>query len=92
MNRFFPGDIPRAMNGNAWRSPRRRKYIAAHLSDRATKHEHQADAKNEFADDFCFDMKWLFHFVSFPFVLRFSDLCFTRLYRKQKTRFQITLG
>jgi hypothetical protein len=27
---------------------------ALHLGDRAPKHEHQAEAKKDFADDFCF--------------------------------------
>ena len=36
-----------------------------HLRDRAPKHEHQAKANKDFTDDFCFAMKWLFHFVIF---------------------------
>jgi hypothetical protein len=36
--------------------------IAAHLRDRAPKHEHQAEAKNEFADDICFHF-YLFFFL-----------------------------
>jgi hypothetical protein len=35
-------------NPEAWRA------IAMHLGDRAPKHEHQAKAKQHFADDFCF--------------------------------------
>jgi len=40
--------------------------IAAHLRDRATKHEHQAEAKNEFADDICFH--FYFSFLFWPSV------------------------
>ncbi len=43
--------------------------IAAHLSDRAPKHEHQAEAKKEFADDICFHF-YLFFFL----VLAFGEL------------------
>jgi hypothetical protein len=39
-----------------------------HLRDRAHKHEHQAKAEKDFGDDFCFPMKWLFHFVIFLFL------------------------
>src|SRR5258708_11632553 len=38
-------ELPRRLNCLA---------IAAHLRDRAPKHEHQAEAKKEFVDDFCF--------------------------------------
>ena len=42
--------------------------LAMHLRDRAPKHEHQAEAKKYFADDFCF------HVVYFSFlVLAFRD-------------------
>jgi len=34
-----------------------------HLRDRGRKHERQAKAKKDFAADFCFHMKSLFHFV-----------------------------
>jgi hypothetical protein len=30
--------------------------IAMHLRDRAPKHEHQAEAKKDFAEDFCFHL------------------------------------
>ena len=57
-----PG-VAEGRRGCGWRGA-----IAAHLSDRARKHEHQAKAKNEFADDFCF------HVIYFPFVvLAFFD-------------------
>jgi len=36
--------------------------IAAHLRDRASKHEHQAEAKKEFADDICFHFYFSFLF------------------------------
>jgi hypothetical protein len=34
-----------------------------HLRDRAHKHEHQAEAKKDFAAGFCLHINWLFHFV-----------------------------
>jgi hypothetical protein len=40
--------------------------IAAHLRDRAPKHEHQAEAKKESADDFCF------HIIYFSFLFWLS--------------------
>jgi hypothetical protein len=40
--------------------------IAAHLRDRAPKHEHQAETKHEFADDFCF------HAIYFSFLFWLS--------------------
>ncbi len=47
--------------------------LATHLRDRAPKHEHQAKAKKEFADDFCF------HVIYFPFVvLAFFDFSLLR--------------
>jgi hypothetical protein len=47
--------------------------LAMHLSDRAPKHEHQAEAKKYFADDFLLCMKCLFHFVISFVVLAFRD-------------------
>jgi hypothetical protein len=58
------------MNSDSRELPRRRNClaIAAHLRDRAPKHERQAEAKKQFADDFCF------HVIYFPFlVLAFFD-------------------
>jgi hypothetical protein len=47
--------------------------IAMHLRDRAPKHEHQAEAKKDSADDFHF------HVIHFPFlVLAFRDLSLLR--------------
>jgi hypothetical protein len=56
------------MDTNNWA---RRSFhaIAAHLSDRAPKHEHQAEAKKEFADDICFHFSF-----SFLSCLAFRDL------------------
>jgi hypothetical protein len=52
------------MNSDSRELPRRRSClgIAAHLSDRAPKHEHQAEAKKEFADDICFHFYFSFLF------------------------------
>jgi hypothetical protein len=57
------------MNSDSREFRRRRRNclaIAAHLRDRAPKHEHQADAKKEFADDFCF------HVIYFSFLFWLS--------------------
>jgi hypothetical protein len=52
-------------NNREWRILR---ITAAHLRDRATKHENKPEAKKDSADDFCF------HVVDFPFiVLAFRD-------------------
>src|SRR5262249_53986978 len=44
---LFPsGDIPYAIDRN----------IATHLREHATKYDHQAEAKKDLADDFCFHL------------------------------------
>jgi hypothetical protein len=55
------------MNSDSRELPRKRNClaIAAHLSDRAPKHEHQAEAKKESADDFCFHI-FYFSFLFWP--------------------------
>jgi hypothetical protein len=56
------------MNSDSRELPRRSNClaIAAHLRDRAPKHEHQAEAKKEFADDICFH--FYFSFLFWPSV------------------------
>src|SRR5215467_6193814 len=67
---FSPDDIPAATDSN---NP------AAHLSNRAPEHEHQAENKKEFAEDFGF------HIIYFSSI--FLCFRFIGLYRNQKTRF-----
>jgi len=51
-----PGDIPHAKDTNTATN------IATYLRDRATKYEHQGEAKKDLPNDFCF------HLIHFAFL------------------------
>jgi hypothetical protein len=72
------------MNGGSREFPRRNcRAIAAHLRDRAPKHEHQAEAKKDFTYDIFFHFYFFLSLAFFDFsLLRTHFGPFTEVVRK----------